>query len=294
MTISLSGSLIETASRAALILDDDARRDVAAFVHSCVTPDGGFAGRGGRTDLYYTLFGAECLAALAAPLPRNLAEYIESIDAPNLDLVHFACFKRLFALVGMNDVNEALTVRRFRAADGGFALAPGSARGTIYGDYMAVFADDALAENAAAALVRHIRSLVTTDGGFANETGLDEGTTTATAAAVVLLHLFGERVSGETVAWLRSMRHPSGGFAANPAAPVADLLSTATALYALCVIGEAPSGGVEATVGFVESLWHESGGFCGHAIDDTPDCEYTFYALLALGSLASVGKGASE
>ncbi|MBT7298332.1 MAG: hypothetical protein HN849_02405, partial [Victivallales bacterium] len=39
------------------------------------------------------------------------------------------------------------------------------------------------------------------------------------------------------------------------------------------------------TAAFVESCWDESGGF-GAIPDTTPDCEYTFYALLALGALA--------
>ena len=37
---------------------------------------------------------------------------------------------------------------------------------------------------------------------------------------------------------------------------------------------------------FVDSLWTNRGGFFGTWADDTVDCEYTFYALLALGHLS--------
>jgi len=36
---------------------------------------------------------------------------------------------------------------------------------------------------------------------------------------------------------------------------------------------------------FVTSCWADLGGFHAHALERTPDCEYTFYALLALGNL---------
>jgi len=37
---------------------------------------------------------------------------------------------------------------------------------------------------------------------------------------------------------------------------------------------------------FIDSLWSSRGGFRGHQGDETLDCEYTFYGLLALGNLA--------
>ncbi len=80
---------------------------------------------------------------------------------------------------------------------------------------------------------------------------------------------------------------PEGGFLANPTAPVPDLLSTATVLYALHRLRyPLDPARRNACLRFIESVMAESGGFCGHGMDDTPDCEYTFYALLALGCLA--------
>ena len=73
---------------------------------------------------------------------------------------------------------------------------------------------------------------------------------------------------------------------ASPDAPVPDLLSTATALHALSSLHTPIDGIREACLDFVDSLWTSQGAFYGTWADDVPDCEYTFYGLLALGHLA--------
>ena len=42
----------------------ESRDLVAAFLRSCLNPDGGFQNRTGDSDLYYTVFGLEGLIAL--------------------------------------------------------------------------------------------------------------------------------------------------------------------------------------------------------------------------------------
>jgi hypothetical protein len=65
-----------------------------------------------------------------------------------------------------------------------------------------------------------------------------------------------------------------------------DLLSTATALHALSAL-HAPFDDIrEPCLDFVDSLWTSQGAFYGTWADETPDCEYTFYGLLALGHLS--------
>jgi hypothetical protein len=88
--------------------------------------------------------------------------------------------------------------------------------------------------------------------------------------------------------WLIQRCSRQSGFAAAPLVPVPDLLSTATALHALSQFNSLPPEITDRCLDFVIGLWDESGGFVGHALDRTPDCEYTFYALLALGNLAPV------
>jgi hypothetical protein len=63
-------------------------------------------------------------------------------------------------------------------------------------------------------------------------------------------------------------------------------LSTATALHALSALHVPLAGLRDPCLDFVDSLWTNRGGFFGTWADDAVDCEYTFYALLALGHLS--------
>jgi hypothetical protein len=106
-----------------------------------------------------------------------------------------------------------------------------------------------------------------------------------TAAATLLFKTLGRDIDSHWTVWLLDRCQSSGGFLATPKAPVPDLLSTATGLHALTTL-KAPLDGVqEACLDFVDSLWTNRGGFYGSWLDDTLDCEYTYYGLLALGHL---------
>jgi hypothetical protein len=68
--------------------------------------------------------------------------------------------------------------------------------------------------------------------------------------------------------------------------PIPDLLSTATALHALAGMQIDLDPIREPCLDFVDSLWVNQGTFYGNWTDDAPDCEYTYYGLLALGHLS--------
>jgi len=101
----------------------------------------------------------------------------------------------------------------------------------------------------------------------------------------VIRHLEGEPDPALSQ-WLLARCHTDGGFFAAPRAPMPDLLSTATALHALAALHADVAGIREACLDFVDSLWTSIGGFHGTWADDTLDCEYTYYGLLALGHLS--------
>ena len=92
-------------------------------------------------------------------------------------------------------------------------------------------------------------------------------------------------VTPETVQWLLARAHPEGGFSATENAPMPDLLSTATALHALSGHHVSFAHLKEPTLDFLDTLW-TGRAFCGNWADDEPDCEYTYYALLAMGHLS--------
>ena len=112
------------------------------------------------------------------------------------------------------------------------------------------------------------------------------GLTPSTAAACTLLRHLGEPCSADLTSWLLSRCHKDGGFYATPAAPIPDLLSTATALHALSGMQASFESVKERCLDFVDSLWTSRGGFYGNWADDSLDCEYTYYGLLALGHLS--------
>ncbi len=64
-----------------------------------------------------------------------------------------------------------------------------------------------------------------------------------------------------------------------------DLLSTAAALHALVGMHVDIGAVKEPCLNFLDSLW-TGRAFCGFWADDAQDCEYTYYALLALGHLS--------
>jgi hypothetical protein len=65
-----------------------------------------------------------------------------------------------------------------------------------------------------------------------------------------------------------------------------DLLSTATALHALTALHVPLTPIAERCLDFVDTLWVNRGAFYGTWADEQPDCEYTYYGLLALGHLS--------
>jgi len=56
-------------------------------------------------------------------------------------------------------------------------------------------------------------------------------------------------------------------------------------LHALSLVGVRMEDARDRHLDYLDSLWNAEGGFRGHWADDVVDCEYTYYGLLALGTL---------
>lgn len=268
----------------------EARGLVAGFVRGCQNADGGFQNRAGDSDLYYTVFGLDALIALQEALPaQRTAAWLQRFgDGDGLDFVSLACLARCWAALSREPPRAiAGRLERYRAADGGYAQTIDASEGTVYASFLALgaYQDLGLSIPDPRAIVTSVAALRTADGAYANRPGEASGITTVTAAAVVLLRQLDAAVDRHLGVWLLDRCHSSGGFLATPHAPLPDLLSTATALHALAGL-HVPLGGLrEACLDFVDTLWTNRGGFYGTWADDTIDCEFTFYALLALGHL---------
>jgi len=274
---------------------------VREFLHRQLAPDGGFQGRDGRSDLYYTVFGLEASQALDAGIPCELvAAYLDPFGTgESLDFVHLACLARCRA--NMSEARDepvdaqtrremAERLQSYRAHDGGFNAAAHAECGSAYGSFLALgaFQDLGIACPDPDRMAASVQSLQRPDGGYANEATMTGSATAATAAAICVLHYLSRPVPESAVRWLQGQAHPQGGFTAirlPVEAAIPDLLSTATALHALSLAGAPMDDMREKHLDYLDSLWSPLGGFRGHWADDVVDCEYTYYGLLSLGCL---------
>ena len=273
----------------------DAATNVVGFLHDQQNEDGGARDRAGQSDLYYTAFLLDALIAMREELPAlRVQTYLRGFgDGDDLDLVHRACLVRCWTALDQGWPSERFleralaNVEAHRSADGGYGPEIGARNGTLYSAFLALgaYQDLGRALPEPGKLVRCVEELRSQDGGYADAPGLTLGTTPTTAAAATLLTQLGATVPEGVGEFLLAQAHPKGGFLALPGAPIPDLLSTATALHALATLEVSFEAVREAALDFIDTLW-TGRGFCGHWDDDEVDCEYAFYALLALGQLS--------
>ncbi len=269
---------------------------VVHFLHSQMNEDGGFKDRAGQSDLYYTMFGMESLIAMCADVPTHtIALYLHRFGSGDgLSLVHLTCLARSWADMPP-DLRETFPrepiIRRiesYRSGDGGYNASAGSPYGTVYGCFLALgaYQDLGMEMPNPMKLLDCLEHLRTDDGGYANQSDMSVGLTPVTAAAVMLLRHLDQPLQPPLAEWLLSRCYADGGFFATPFAPIPDLLSTATALHALAGMKVDFERIKEPCMDFIDSLWTNRGGFYGNWRDESLDCEYTYYALLALGHLS--------
>src|SRR4051794_2433147 len=108
---------------------------VRQFLNGQRLPDGGFADRGGNSDLYYTVFGLESFLALRDTPPVDDARaYLETFgDGEGLDFVHLACLCRCWASISRDFTGAEAVLRRlekYRCPDGGY--------GSVYSAFLAM------------------------------------------------------------------------------------------------------------------------------------------------------------
>ncbi len=250
--------MLQVARLAPTLLGEAADR-VAAFFEASFHPDGGARDRAGASDLYYTVFALEGLIALQREVPAATRSYLEGFgDGAELDFVHLCCLARARAAVGVRGPDLAERI---------------AAEATPGNPYHAFLLYGALQDLGMTPRPVPIGAL------------LPVRTTPTAAAALTLFRAQQQPVPEETVAWLLARAHPQGGFVAGEGVIVPDLLSTAVALHALAGHKVPLDAVKEPTLDLLDSLWTGE-AFCGNWTDDVPDCEYTWYALLALGHLS--------
>ena len=265
------------------------------FVLARQTLEGGFRGRRGGADPYYTDFALRLLTAAGAPREtlRGAADYLRSLPPMPRDLVD--CFSRLntarlLAMAGVapeTDPEAIGTVLWSQALAGGGFARPGAEAVSAYHTFLGALCCEMLGVEfpEAAGTVERIRAVRCPDGGYADLPGSRWGQTSATAAAVGFLlsqHALARDERAQASGFLTAMQAPDGGFLAHAQAPQSDLLSTFTALFALATLDALGRVNLGAAARFVRELAEPEGGFRGTRSDPEADTEYTYYGVGSL------------
>lgn len=281
----------------------------AAYLTHKQNPDGGFSGREGESDLYYTSFalrGLALLEALSPEIANRAAGFLQrSLTAPAgiIDFFSLLYSSVVLLLAGNPNVlasaasdwpeRVAAFLESLRTKDGGYAKAPGANSGSTYHTFLVALCYEVLGKDLPdrAAALAFVRSRRREDGGFVEIAPMRRSGVNPTAAAVGLLHmLVGPNLPADeaepTIAFLAQMPSFEGGLRANDRIPLADLLSTFTGCWTLARLGALERIDRAAALHYVYSLENQTGGFRGGAWDTDIDVEYTFYGLGAVALLA--------
>jgi geranylgeranyl transferase type-2 subunit beta len=284
----------------------------AGYLQAAQNADGGFSGRAGGSDLYYTGFALRGLAVLDALTPdiaERTAGFLRRSLTQQTSVIDFFSLLYSCMLVQLGGGAEVLAgsppdwpervaemLESFRTSDGGYAKTIGGASGSTYHTFLVALCYQLLGRPLPrlADVVRFIASRRREDGGYVEMAPMRRGGTNPTAAAVGLLQMAADEMPGvlEEVregvsAFLAEMASPEGGLRANGRAPLADLLSTFTAAWTLEQLGGLHRLNGEQVRRYAESLQRPEGGFHGGLWDEGHDVEYTFYGLSVLALLSS-------
>ncbi len=280
------------------VLDEQGQMEVFKFLKSQQNTDGGFKDRGGRSDLYYSLFGMLILEAEGRsqkseellteplegrPLTRNpklvteirekLREFIERQSSKEVPgFIEQCCLALLQKELRINRFSRTKTLAKLTRSFW-------KERNSINFSYRSFVLF--LTLNA----VLPFRGLLKRfSGKMLSRIEVNEHSPCSEIAAKVFLLKMLEKDGSEEQQLLMSFASESGGFRSFQHLEQADMLSTAVALFALknadCDIRLLTPD----CLGFIQQNFID-GAFLSGDGDQTVDLEYTFYGLLALGKL---------
>ncbi len=286
----------------------DAVRDLhARFVLSRQRDDGGWAGREGESDLYYSGFALRSLAILglltgevadrASRFLLSRTEQQESV-IDLLSLVYGAALIEAsteknpldgVAVDWQSRVTHLLT--SLRQPDGGFARTAQASIGSTYQTFLVAICLELMGhplpqdDPSVAFLLSQRRD----DGGFLEVRVAKRSGTNPTAAAIGALRTLNalpENIAQDAAEFISELQSDEGGFQANTRMPLPDLLSTFTSCVTLWETDSLDKVDTARAWRYGQSMARDEGGFAGFELDPAEDVEYTFYGLGLLGLLA--------
>ena len=258
--------------KSVLMLNDEMISEIRTFIVSQQTDKGGFSDRGGKTDLYYTLFGLYIAEAFSVnEVMEQLKLYVkEVVEKNNLSGVFRYCGAILYAkMIGLNDTTEKL--RKEIVAE----LTETTLKQPEYSGFLGILALYYLED---------FVSIKRIDNQYKRIFRMKGNHPCPVVAANTVIQGFSGGQSQESADKLQSFHRTDSGFAALHHAPAEDLLSTGVALFALNFLSADLRLIKPDCLNFVDELY-DCGGFRSTQADSITDVEYTFYGLLALGSM---------
>ena len=278
-----------------------------AFLLSQQTESGGFRGREGEADLYYTGFAIRGLAVsggMDAQCSRKVAQYLRTIDPLKLGVIDLLSWLYSALVVQASDGTDLLreipedfvprvvaSIESHRTDDGGYAKSTEGALGSTYQSFLVALTYELLGQKMPRrnALVQFLFDRQRDDGGFVEIAPMKRSGTNPTAAAVALLRLLNSLetdIADDVLGFLTDVVSTEGGFQANTRIPFADGLSTFTGLLTAHDLGRRDLMSPDRILHWVtNSLEMPEGGFRGASWDQQADVEYSFYGLGILGLL---------
>jgi len=279
------------------------------FIHGFQQADGGYRGREGGSDLYYTAFAVRSLAMLegftnhsADKLVGYLKSHTES-ELNIIDLVSWLYSAIMLQLVTGEDLFNnaeqnwqhaiAQSLESVRTDDGGYGKNSESTSGSTYQSFLIALTYELMQIPVPRpnSLIQFLYDRQRDDGGFVEIAPMKRSGTNPTAAAVAVLLMF-DQIDDEIIHDVRDffleVYSPDGGFLANSRIPFADGLSTFTGLLTALDLDLSTFIDKSKMKQFVEkTLELPAGGFRGAIWDEQADVEYTFYGLGILALLNS-------
>jgi len=298
--------MIALLRKAFVLLDEQGREEVLQFILSNQNADGGFRDRGGRSDLYYSLFGMMMLRAAGSKeqvagnkekgkgrreQKANLAlePYSKLVNEAILKLKHFTAGQKSAKVPGFIErccmvlLQKELKVKRYSRIQSLWALGRSfmKERHSINLSYRSFVLFLTLE-----AVFPFPSIFKAMSKKFLAQTIVDQQSPCSEVAAEVFLVKMLNYDGTEEQQLLTSFALETGGFKAFAHLHNADMLSTAVALFALTYAGHDVRLLMPSCLDFIQQNYSE-GAFLSGDGDLTADVEYTFYGLLALGVLVN-------
>jgi geranylgeranyl transferase type-2 subunit beta len=289
------------------LLDEEFRARHARYVLAAQNSDGGFSGREGPSDLYYTGFALRGLAIvgeLDGEPARRAAGFLKGQLSRQTTIIDFLSLlygaMLLEASAGIDifadaqpDWRQAVAaaLERFRRADGGYAKTDEGQSSSTYYTFLVLLCQQLIGVEPSQpqTIVDFVHSRWRDDGGFVEIGPMKRSGTNPTAAAIGTLKIL-DAIDDDTrqavIEYLVDAQNEEGGLLANARIPVADVLSTFTGALTLGDLDALDRIDRARARRYVESMQHATGGFRGGEWDNGVDVEYTFYGIGASALLA--------